>query len=98
KRFDFTAHRHAVGVVIQDPPGPLQAALRLDLDRRTCPAAAKPEKCHEDDPNPEPGADHSCSSSGKPCSWTTKRQKSPSTCPSLALPRRCQVIKEMLSL
>src|SRR5215469_5869048 len=44
KRRGFTAHGHALGVVVQNHLGPLQATLRLDLDRRGFPAAAKPEK------------------------------------------------------
>src|SRR5262245_13841610 len=36
----FTAHGRAAGVVVQDHFGPLQAALRLNLDRRGPFAAA----------------------------------------------------------
>src|SRR5262249_8832575 len=53
KRHGFTGHGRAVGVVVQKHLGPLQAALRrLDLDLRFFRAAAKPEKGHEDYPNP----------------------------------------------
>src|SRR5205807_9216096 len=85
KRHGFTAHGHALGVVVQNHLGSLQAALRLDLDRRLFPAAAKPEKGAEDDPNP-PGSNHVCSSSDERPPRTTKGQKLGSTCPSLALP------------
>src|SRR5262249_5906925 len=80
KRHGFTAHGHALGVVVQNHFGPLQAALRLDCGRRAfpSPAAPKPQKGHEDDPNPSPCPYHVCSSSGDPSSRNAKGQKSPS--------------------
>src|SRR5262249_34366539 len=52
KRHGFTPHAHALGVVVQNHFGPLQAALRLNLGSVfPSPAAPKPEKRHEHDRN-----------------------------------------------
>src|SRR5438874_407571 len=54
KRHGFAAHGHALGVVVQDHLGPLQAALRLDLALRASSATPKPEKGHGDDDHSNP--------------------------------------------
>src|SRR5690349_6972922 len=73
KRHGFTAQGHALGVVVQNHLGPLQAALRLDLDRPASRAAApKAGEGQDDHPNPEPTSNHVRPSSGNPSARTTK--------------------------
>src|SRR5262245_56851891 len=72
KRHGFTAQGHALDVVVQNHLGLPQTDFRLDLDRRTSPAAApQPAEGQANHPHPKPTSNHVRSSSANFSARTT---------------------------